>query len=544
MIIIIPIGGVGRRFKDNGYTKPKALIHIFDKPILFYLIDNLNLDNIEYIYIPYNKEYKLYNFEELLIKKYPHIYFKFSCLQNNTRGAAETINIALNNLIEDDNKPILCLDCDSFYLCDIVSKWNGDNCIFTFKDVNKKAIYSYIECDNKNNIINIKEKEKISDFACSGGYGFDSIQTLKKYTTKIIEKNIMQKNEFYTSGVIKEMIKDRYKFQKKEIDRELFVTLGIPNDIENYYINIINKCINKNNKLLLNINGHSNFNINIIIVDNKYYLCKNSTNYEDALRLNKQIEKQEIQQKLFNLKIPKIYFKSQILENKNYFLMEFMNNCKDCFTYITNNNFLVLEKLFIFFKNIIEKYISNSISKKIDKNTLINKISSIKININKLKHTNFLTEPEYNIIDRYLKYLENKSSDIINVKLPIGFCHGDLTLSNMLFDELNNELYLIDFLDSFIETPLFDIIKLRQDTKFFWSINMCNLNIDTSKIKIGMHHLDKKIDNYFKKYSFYNLCYNYFEIVNLLRVLQYCKSEKIKKYLFNCLDICNYNLDI
>ena len=27
MIVIIPIGGIGKRFKDNGYRKPKALIN-------------------------------------------------------------------------------------------------------------------------------------------------------------------------------------------------------------------------------------------------------------------------------------------------------------------------------------------------------------------------------------------------------------------------------------------------------------------------------------------------------------------------------------
>jgi CTP:phosphocholine cytidylyltransferase-like protein len=33
MIIIIPIGGIGTRFKNNGYKNPKALINIFGKSI-------------------------------------------------------------------------------------------------------------------------------------------------------------------------------------------------------------------------------------------------------------------------------------------------------------------------------------------------------------------------------------------------------------------------------------------------------------------------------------------------------------------------------
>ena len=70
MIIIIPIGGIGQRFKENGYKKPKALINIYGKPIISYLLDNLNTDNIDYIFIPYNKEYKQYRFEDFLIKNY------------------------------------------------------------------------------------------------------------------------------------------------------------------------------------------------------------------------------------------------------------------------------------------------------------------------------------------------------------------------------------------------------------------------------------------------------------------------------------------
>lgn len=33
MIIIIPLGGIGQRFKDNGYDKPKALINLHGNPL-------------------------------------------------------------------------------------------------------------------------------------------------------------------------------------------------------------------------------------------------------------------------------------------------------------------------------------------------------------------------------------------------------------------------------------------------------------------------------------------------------------------------------
>ena len=107
MIILIPLGGIGNRFKDSGYTDPKALIEVDGKCIIYYLLDNLkNINEIDYIYIPYNKEYLEYDLENKLIKKYSDINFKFYKLENNTRGAAETINISLDNL-NDNDKPIL-----------------------------------------------------------------------------------------------------------------------------------------------------------------------------------------------------------------------------------------------------------------------------------------------------------------------------------------------------------------------------------------------------------------------------------------------------
>lgn len=65
MIILIPLGGIGSRFTQNGYRKPKALINVMGKPILFWLLDNLaHIHETEKysqtkptIIIPYNKVY-------------------------------------------------------------------------------------------------------------------------------------------------------------------------------------------------------------------------------------------------------------------------------------------------------------------------------------------------------------------------------------------------------------------------------------------------------------------------------------------------------
>ena len=189
MIIIIPLGGLGVRFKNLNYKLPKPLINVLGKPILFWLLDNLNITNsINMIIIPYNNELSKYNFESLLKSKYPLLNFIFLKLASNTRGAAETLLTGLNYLVQNNitDQPIISLDGDNFYLTDILKIWDGSNTVFSFIDNNNDPIYSYIKIEN-DNIIDIVEKVKVSNMANTGAYAFNSWlnYTLKKLSMKI-----------------------------------------------------------------------------------------------------------------------------------------------------------------------------------------------------------------------------------------------------------------------------------------------------------------------------------------------------------------------
>lgn len=235
MIILIQLGGIGQRFKDNNYKKPKSLINIFGKPIIHYLLSNLLLSDDTTIYIPYNDEYSNYRFEDYLKKEFSTCNFLFFKLPKQTRGAVETINIALNNIKLDD-QPILCLDGDNFYTTDIVKLWNGENKVFYFEDNLENPIYSYVQI--KDGILtDIVEKEKISTYACTGAYGFSSYSNLLHFTTKLLNENMMQKNEFYTSGVIKEMINSNIEIKGEHIKKDHWHCIGTPMLLKQFYNN-------------------------------------------------------------------------------------------------------------------------------------------------------------------------------------------------------------------------------------------------------------------------------------------------------------------
>jgi|MDTC01.3.fsa_nt_gb beta-phosphoglucomutase-like phosphatase (HAD superfamily)/thiamine kinase-like enzyme len=242
MNIIIPLGGKGERFKNEGYKLPKPLIKIFDKEMIFYVIDNLTINNFDKLYIIYNKILDNYDFSNTLLSKYSFI--NFIPINIQTKGAAETLYIGIKEIEKmeriNERRKNLILDCDTFYNEDVVQYYRdsvNNNIVFYREKENEKPIYSYIEIDNDNKITKIREKEKISNNANTGIYCFENLELLKQYCEYVINNNILFNNEPYISCVISEMINNNIEFYGIQINEENVKSLGTPNEVKEYIDN-------------------------------------------------------------------------------------------------------------------------------------------------------------------------------------------------------------------------------------------------------------------------------------------------------------------
>ena len=232
MNIIIPIGGIGQRFQNEGYLMPKPLINVLGKPMIYRVIDSLNLSKDDNIYIVYNNQLKEYNFEDLLKFYFPEKNIYFISLDFLTKGAAETVLTGLNELpVKELNKEFLLMDCDTFYNEDVVNLYKqspNKNLIYHFHDENPDPIFSYIKINSDDQVVDIKEKEKISHNANTGAYGFESGNMLKKYCEKILDL----KSELYISYVYKEMLNDGVKIYGQLL--KSFNCVGTPLQLQIY----------------------------------------------------------------------------------------------------------------------------------------------------------------------------------------------------------------------------------------------------------------------------------------------------------------------
>ena len=62
MNIIIPLGGKGERFFKEGYDISKPLIQIYDKEMIFYVLDNLNISVEDKVFIIYKNDLDTFHF--------------------------------------------------------------------------------------------------------------------------------------------------------------------------------------------------------------------------------------------------------------------------------------------------------------------------------------------------------------------------------------------------------------------------------------------------------------------------------------------------
>ena len=92
MIVVIPLGGVGKRFSDLGYTDPKPLIKVLGKEIIFWVLDNLNIKKRDKLYIVYNNQLEKFGFETNSTNS-----VKPDCWLNQSGSSVKATNLIFSN---------------------------------------------------------------------------------------------------------------------------------------------------------------------------------------------------------------------------------------------------------------------------------------------------------------------------------------------------------------------------------------------------------------------------------------------------------------
>tara|TARA_R110000751_G_scaffold160513_2_gene266154 strand:+ start:641 stop:1441 length:801 start_codon:yes stop_codon:yes gene_type:complete len=252
----------------------------------------------------------------------------------------------------------------------------------------------------------------------------------------------------------------------------------------------------------MNIKGFSGCKVELL--NGKVLKTSSGPLYND--RLKRQKEKQEkFQSELHFLRSPVVY-SSKI----NSFLMEYIAG-KDFISFLTENSKTDIEKFAEQISSYVFENLSKCVMKAVHKSIIQKKLKDVQ------KKRSLLCLPQF--LELTPEYIE----------IPVGISHGDLTLSNIIFKD--KKLILIDFLDGFIETPLMDMAKIRQDTCYKWSLGLHKKNFDLNKANIALDYLDKLLHNNFLMSDSYKNFYLHFQFINFARILPYAKEINTINYI-------------
>jgi dTDP-glucose pyrophosphorylase len=232
---IFCLAGKGTRFTNAGYNTPKYLLPTKNNNILSEILQNINDKNIINFIIIINSEHIDYSEDINKISKEFKLDIKI-LITDDTRGQAHTAFKACNEINND--LPTFFFNGDTIIL-------NRDIKLMAYR-MFKKNIYGYIDCFNSDNkhfsyvkidefsyVVDIIEKEVISNLATTGLYGFKTAKLYSDYYNSMCFEN-----EEYISHIYKKMLNDNLSIKVCVHEKEEHtIILGTPKEYLNWMYN-------------------------------------------------------------------------------------------------------------------------------------------------------------------------------------------------------------------------------------------------------------------------------------------------------------------
>lgn len=235
MAVIITMAGHGSRFREAGYNLPKYMIQAKGKTLFEWSMDSFldyNSHVYKYIFVVRKED----NASGFILNKCAQYRLKDISiieLDSMTDGQATTCMFAMPECKEDN--PIMVYNIDTYVepyelkYADI----KGEGYIPCFQA--EGTHWSFVKINNFGDVIEVREKQRISNHCTIGAYYFASAQLYQNiYCEYYKSEEHLEKNEKYIAPLYNWMIRKGFKVQMDDIGREKVHVLGTPQELEEF----------------------------------------------------------------------------------------------------------------------------------------------------------------------------------------------------------------------------------------------------------------------------------------------------------------------
>jgi len=237
------MSGFGERFRIAGYTKPKPLIEVNNKPIIEYVVNMFpEEENISFICNENHLKDEDFNMENILYSICPTS--KVIAIPEHKLGPVHAVLEAMDNFNQEEETIVNYCDFTCYWdykhFIGFVEKYNCDGAIPSYKGFHPHTLwnnnYAYLK-EKASKVLDIQEKKPFTDqpqseFASSGTYYYKSAKVMKDYFYRCVEEELMVGDEYYVSMPYKPMIQDGMNVMVYQLN--YFMQWGTPLDLEEY----------------------------------------------------------------------------------------------------------------------------------------------------------------------------------------------------------------------------------------------------------------------------------------------------------------------
>ena len=230
--VLMPMGGLGSRFAEQGYDTPKPLIPVDGKPMFMKALDSFApLPDRAHIFVVRKDQVDKHGLDKRIAEILPDA--KISILDHDTRGAVETCLIAEHEI--DDGMPVIIADCDIYFesaeYFEKVKSGAADGILLTFDADHPR--YSYVEVNDEGKAVRTAEKIVISNNAILGGYYFSTGKLFKDVAHRFVDNPLPEGlKEYFVSHLFNMMIADSKNVEIAAVDKkDIF---GTPEELTAY----------------------------------------------------------------------------------------------------------------------------------------------------------------------------------------------------------------------------------------------------------------------------------------------------------------------